>query len=170
MNYHEDSDATKANRRLLLEKDRRQARVMIRYLLFYCAYIVVLSLTNYFLDLLFFEITRGSGANYWYRLAPIQYIPFFIIIGYFIFPLALAYNYFINNMVPEKKSTRVIIGLLAASFCGFLFTPNYRYGYYIGEYRELKNIIAIALSGVFIELMRIWVVGHRNQNRTIQQQ
>lgn len=48
---------------------------------------------------------------------------------------------------------------------GFLFGQNGHFGYYIGEYRQLKNVFALGCAGVLIELVRIWVVNIRMKKK-----
>ena len=140
-----------------IEKDKKFAKRMIQYLLFYAALVFVLSLTSYILDLVFYFISYGYTPGY----SPFQYIPYYVIYGYFIFPLALAYNYFVNHILPINVYARIMAGVFFCLMLGILLNIRYRFGEYIGEYRPLKNVIALIISGVLIELLRMWVVKER---------
>lgn len=145
-----------------MEKDKLNAKKIIRYLLFYGALIFVLSLTSYFFDLLFYAIDYGSVTVY--RYSPFQYIPYFMIVGYMIFPLSFIYNYVINHFLRHTFA-RIAAGCLTMIILGFLFGRNGTFGYYIGEYRQIKNLLALGCAGVFIELVRIWVVKIRMKKK-----
>jgi len=144
-----------------IEKDKKLAKRMIRYLLFYAALVLVLSLTSFILDLVFYSISYGYTPSY----SPFQYIPYYVIYGYLIFPLALLYNYFVNHILPVNEYARIMAGVFFCLMLGVLLNIRYRFGEYIGEYRPLKNLIALIVSGVLIELLRIWVVKERAKGK-----
>ena len=144
-----------------MDNDKQQANVIIRYLLFYCCLITVLSLTSYILDLFFYRYDYGSATKYHYT--PLQYFPYYMIIGYFIFPFSFIYNYLAHKLPPGFNLSKIIFSLLFMLIIGFLMNPRYRFGYYIGEYRVLKNFILMILSGIFLETIRFYVVQNRHK-------
>jgi hypothetical protein len=144
-----------------IEKDKRVAKRMIQYLLFYGAFIFVLSFTSYFLDLIFYSISYGFTPGY----SPFQYVSFYMIYGYFIFPLSLLYNYFVNRILPINKYARIIAGVFFCLMLGFLLNIRYHFGEYIGEHRPLKNFIVLTCSGVLLELLRTWIVQKREKEK-----
>ena len=146
-----------------MDNDKQQANILIRYLLFYCCLITVLSLTSYILDHFFSHYDYGSESNY--RETPLQYFPYYMIIGYFILPLSLIYNYLANKFPPGFSYGKIIFSLFLMIIIGFLMNPRYRFGYYIGEYRVVKNFIVLILSGFFIEIIRFYVVRNRYKMR-----
>lgn len=142
-----------------VEKDKEQAKILIRYLLFYGCIITVLSLITYLMDLLFYYHYIGPIKNY--RYPPKQYFLFYVIGGFMILPLSLMYNYLINKLPSGLKFKKVLFSILFMFIIGFLIKSNYRFGYYIGEYRVLKNLISMILSGIIIEIIRFYVVRYR---------
>ena len=159
MGFYKESDAKKATRKITYEKDKKEAKKILRYLLFYFSVIFILSIVSYLFDLALYLRNNNTTGGLWY--GPLQYIPFYMIIGYMIFPLSFIYNYFINNFLPEKNYMRILAGLFAAIFFGFFLSHDFIFGYYIGKYRQLKNILALGVSGVCVEFLRIWVVSFK---------
>ena len=145
------------------EKDKEQAYVIVRYLLFYCCLITVLSLVSYFLDLYFCRYDFGHECNYGY--SAIQYFPYYIIIGFFIFPFSFIYNFLVNKLPQGFHFSKFIFGILLTLIIGYFMNHRYHFGYYIGEYRPLKNFIAMILSGILIEIIRFLVVRSRYRTR-----
>lgn len=141
-----------------MQTHRPQA-CLIRYLLFYLAFIIVLSLFTYLLDLIFYGLYYDTTEKYRYNV--VQYIRFYIIIGYLFFPLLVFYNYLINAFLPDQLLVRIIAGVLTSIALCFLISFDLQYGYYIGEHRALKNVLAFALTGLAIELLRYLVVLQR---------
>ncbi|MFL5741351.1 MAG: hypothetical protein ACJ75B_14095 [Flavisolibacter sp.] len=82
--------------------------------------------------------------------------------------MSLLYNYFINRLVlPTDLVTITMRMMFAAWFLlimGLFIDHRFSYGYYLGPYRELKNMIALFLSGIFIELLRMQIVKVRMKN------
>jgi hypothetical protein len=148
--------------KLYADDDKIIAAKMIRYLLFYCATIVVLSLCSYFLDLIF--AAKYDGGHYENDFI-LEYVPFYMIMGWMIFPLSIAYNYGINHIVPKSLIWRISTGIFCALIFGMLLSGNYSWGYYLGPHREIKNVLAQGLTGLFIELLRFWVVRVRVRKR-----
>ncbi len=144
------------------EKEKKDGWIWIRYLLFYLSYLSILSLISSVLDNILYDwlFKRGDRSN-----GVVAYFLFYLIMGYIIFPVSIAYNYFINNLVPKKNLVRLILGPVAALLAGFFLTIDFDFGSYINEYRELKNIVAVVLSGFLVEVLRIFVVHLRYQAR-----
>jgi hypothetical protein len=158
MQYEQDQEAKKLAMKIATEKDRRQAKLMVRYLLFYLAYIFVLSVVTYLFDLLFFSMYSGSIFNYPGNF--LSYTILYMIMGFYIFPLSLVYNYIINHYVPNMAA-RIILAVLFTVIMGFYIRGTFNWGIYLGPYRELKNILALVCSGILIEVFRVWVVRYR---------
>ena len=136
---------------------------MIRYLLFYGCLIVVLSLSTYVMDLVYFFGKYGSTRSY--GGSPGQYMLLYVIIGYLIFPVSIGYNYFINHILPCKFWMRLISGIMLGFLCIVIIRANLQYGFYIGEGREIKNLWAAIIAGIAIELIRCLVVKSRDNGR-----
>ena len=158
MQYEQDQEAIKIARKAAIEKDRRQAKIMIRYLLFYLVYIFVLSVVTYLFDLLFFSLYSGSIFNYPGNF--LSYTLLYMIMGFYIFPLSLVYNYMINRYVPDTAG-RIILGVLFTVIMGYCMQGTFNWGIYLGPYREIKNILALVCSGILIEVLRVVVVRYR---------
>ena len=109
-------EAKKIARKKAFEKDRRQAKVTIRYLLFYLAFIFVLSVVTYLFDLVFFSMYSGSIFNYPSNF--LSYAILYMIMGFYIFPLSLVYNYIINHYVPDVAA-RIILAVLFSLIRGY---------------------------------------------------
>jgi hypothetical protein len=151
-------EAKKIARKKAIGNHRRQAKVMIRYLLFYLAFIFVLSVVTYFFDLLFFSIYSGSIFNYSGNF--LSYAILYMIMGFYIFPLSLVYNYIINHYVPDVAA-RIILAVLFSLIMGYLIRGSFHWGIYLGPNRALKNILALVCSGILIEVLRVVVVRFR---------
>jgi hypothetical protein len=123
MQHHE---AKKIARKKAFEKDRSQAKVTIRYLLFYLAFIFVLSVVTYLFDLVFFSMYSGSIFNYPGNF--LSYTILYMIMGFYIFPLSLAYNYIINHYVPDT-GTRIILAVLFTVIMGFYIRGTFNWGF-----------------------------------------
>ena len=167
MNSNEELAAKKVSRNLTAQKDKQAAITIIRYIVFYLSVIYFLSLYSYLLDWVFYNISYGTFRDY--RYSPIQYIFYYIIIGYVLFPLSIIYNYFINRLKPQKNHIRILIGLFATIAFGFLLSNEGHFGYYIGKYRPLKNTLVLALTGISVEFLRILVVRIRIKDKRIKQ-
>ena len=126
--------------------------------LFYGAVIVTLSLYSYLLDVIFYTIKNGIPNGIYYN--PLEYIVYYIIAGYLIFPASILYNYSINYLNPVYQ-WKILTGIITFLILGWLISRDYKFGYLIGKYRVFKNIIMLMLSGLSIELLRIWVVKRR---------
>jgi hypothetical protein len=146
------------------ENQNYVSRVVTRYVLFYCCVITVLSFVSYILDLFFFHYDFGD--KYVYRDNPLTYYLHYIIMGYFILPLSLTYNYQINKLPAGLTFKKIIFSVLFTLTIGYLLNRRYHFGYYIGEFRVLKNIIAMILSGIIIEIIRFYVVRNRYRNKS----
>lgn len=163
MNYEEELAAKKAARKAAIEKDKREAKTIWRYLQFYGTVIFVLSFYSYLLDIIFYSIDYGSPDLYYY---PVQYIGYYVLAGYMVFPISLLYNYLINHSLPKNNEARLLAGIIGFTMVGWLLTIDFKFGYYIGEYRPLKNIIVIFLSGATVELLRILIVKRRLKKKS----
>lgn len=161
MNYEKELAAKNRTRGLAEEKDKKAATILWRYILFYLSVIYFLSLYSYALDLLFYKLDYGDTYVYPYNGA--QYVLYYVIIGYMIFPLSLLYNYGINHLFSKRNYARILIALFVAIALGFVIGD--KAGYYIGEYRLLKNLLAFTLTAVSVELLRIWVVKLRIKDK-----
>jgi hypothetical protein len=137
-----------------IEKDRIITWKIIRYLLFYLACIVVLSIYSYLFDLIFGSKFNEKKLYYTW----LQYVVYYIIAGWIAFPLSFGYNYMINHVISPNYLWRIATGVFSFVLFGFICTRGLKFGYYIGPYRELKNLLALALSGLSIELIRIIVI------------
>ena len=158
MNYEDELGARKSARNETIEG----GRVIVRYALFYCAVIFILSFYSYLLDFLFYKIDYGSiaGVNY----PPFQYMIYYIIYGFMVFPLSLLYNYTINYFNPPLP-LKFAYAIISCIIAGAVLSRNFHFGYYIGEYRPLKNIIVLMLTGVTIEILRKYVVKGRIEKK-----
>lgn len=161
MNFEQELVAKKIKRKREIEKDKRDTKVILRYLQFYLCVIFILSIYSYFFDLIFRYLVEKTNDEIHYEW--VQYIAYYIIAGYFIFPFSMIYNYFINNIFSKKIVIRIIAGMATLLLFGALLSGNYEFGYYIGEYRPFKNIIVLLLTGVTVELIRIVVIRYRQR-------
>ena len=120
-------------------------------------------MVSYLLDLVFYKIDYGSMVGI--RHHPIEYMGYYMIMGFWLFPTTLMYNYIINYHMPINMFVRMLACIiLLLIFCGTI-DERFHFGYYIGKYRFLKNIIAIIVTGILVELLRNWVVSIRMGNR-----
>lgn len=138
------------------EKDKQEAWVIVRYLLFYMAYIFVLAFSTHLLDQIFYWL--GYGRIYPYPNPIIQYIGEYLFYGFLAFPLSFAYNWVINQIMGQTIWVRFALGISFSLIVGASLALDYRFGHYRGEYRQLKNLIAMLLSGFLVELLRSLVV------------
>ena len=142
------------------ENDKKQAKILIRYLLFYCCLITVMSFVSFASDIIFIKIYHG--ADYHAVQSPFLYTLYYMILGYMIFPVSLLYNYVINHL-PNILFLRMLLGIYAALLFGFFINERYLFGFYIGEYRVAKNVFAMVISGVLVEVIRFYVVQYRQK-------
>lgn len=161
MNFEKDLVAKKMERMQEIEQGKRETKVILRYLVFYLSVIFLLSIYSYFFDLIFYSLDKDKNAEIYYDW--VQYIVYFMIAGFLIFPLSMIYNYFINNIISDKKIIRIIAGMTTSLLFGALLSGNYKFGYYIGEYRPFKNILMLLFTGITVELIRIVVVRYRQR-------
>lgn len=161
MKIEKDLVAKKIIRKREIEKEKRETKVIRRYLLFYLSVIFILSIYSYFFDLIFRSLVEKTNDEIYYEW--VQYIAYYIIAGYFIFPFSMIYNYLINNIISKKIIIRIIAGMATSLLFGALLNGYYEFGYYIGEYRPLKNILALLFTGVTVELIRIVVIRYRQR-------
>ena len=96
MNFEQELVAKKIKRKREIEKDKRDTKVILRYIQFYLCVIFILSIYSYFFDLIFRSLVEKTNDEIHYEW--VQYIAYYIIAGYFIFPFSMIYNYFINNI------------------------------------------------------------------------
>lgn len=152
---------------MLIEKSNRgemagdsdNSKRIVSYMLFYFSVIIVLSFTSYLLDVFFYKIDYGTLSNLYY--GPFQYVPFYMLIGFWSLPLSVGYNYIINKLQPIGLVIRVMACSLLCFIIFFLINGNLRFGYYIGEYRQIKNCFAALFSSIMLELLRNLVVRER---------
>lgn len=140
------------------KRDKELAWVYVRYILFYLAFIFVLSLSTFTMDWIFSLLYLKHGS---FRTPVFQYVFFYMILGIGILPFSVLYNYIVNNLLPPHNIVRILGGTIIVLLFGALLSMGYDWGYYLGKNRVLKNIIAQALSGILVELLRIWVVKSR---------
>ena len=138
------------------EKDKASAKLLLRYLLFYGTFIVVLSLFSYLFDLVFYSIYYSS-AKYPFHYGMIDYIPFYMIYGFLFFPTLLMYNYLVKNVLQTDLWVRIIAGFCVSVFLCFIIKSDLEYGYYIGKLREIKNLLAFSFTSMAIELLRYYI-------------
>lgn len=158
MNSNNESAAKHSFWRMSPKDDRQIAVRMLQYLLFYGCLLVCTSVVSFLLDVLFYRLDYGSSASVYYT--PLDYILFFAIVGYWLFPLSLIYNYAVNELRPSSVS-RVIGCTLLLLFAFLLIRTNYEFGHYIGQYRQLKNMLTAVLSGLAVECIRNKIVSVR---------
>jgi hypothetical protein len=165
MNASEKLDDKKREaKRLALEKDRKAAKRIIQYMYFYFAVLTVLSLSSYVLDSVFHKVEHSNfGQDYF---SPFEGLGFFMFIGFWIFPLSFFYNFIININQPVNIGLRILICIAFLALAFYLIEHNYNFGYYIGKYRQIKNVITVLISSVLIELIRDRVVKRRIRKKT----
>lgn len=141
------------------EKDRQEAWVLVRYLLFYMAYIFVLALSTYLMDNVFYWL--GYGRIYPHENAILLYAFKFALFGYIAFPLSFGYNWIINQIMDYSILLRFALGISFSFIVGAWMDLKYQFGHYSGEQEQLKNVLAMILSGILVELLRSLVVSIR---------
>ena len=146
--------------------EKKELRIILRYLWFYLSLIYFLSLYSYLFDLLFCKIDYGTSDNYIYSV--FQYFPFYIIMGYLLIPGSIIYNYIINKLLFWSFPLRILVGFLAGVVLALLVGEGW--SYYIGEYRFLKNVLTYATTGVSIEFFRMLVVRLRLRDRRLEEE
>jgi hypothetical protein len=138
------------------EKDKREARTIARYLLFYMACIFVLAFSTNLLDHIFYWM--GYGTKYPSANPVMEYAVEYAILGFISFPLSFGYNWLINQIMDQSIWLRFALGISFSMIVGSSLDLRYEFGYYSGEHIQLKNVLAMVVSGIFIELLRSLVV------------
>lgn len=138
------------------KKDKQEAWVIARYLLFYMAFIFVLAFSTDLLEHIFYWL--GYGKVYPYANPTIQYAFEFVFLGFIAFPLSFGYNWLINQIMEYTIWLRFALGISFSLIVGANLDLSYEFGYYSGEHIQLKNVLAMVLSGILVELLRSLVV------------
>lgn len=138
------------------EKDKQEAWVIVRYLLFYMAYIFVLAFSTNLFDHIFHWL--GYGTRYSFANPVSRYAIKFALLGYIAFPLAFGYNWLINQIMDQTIWLRFALGAAFSLIVGASIDLDYKFGHYRGGHIQLKNILAMVSSGVLVELLRSLVV------------
>lgn len=155
MNSNSELDANLRSRKLQ-EKNRKDAKVIIRYVLFFLSIIFFLSLFSFLGDLYYLGIQGKTSFGYYVIIYSVYSIP--------LSPLIIIYNIFINNLI-NNHFARILFGIIVSFYFGWLLSKNFNFGLYIGQYVKTKNIMTVCLTGVSIELLRYFIVRYRNQKR-----
>ncbi len=138
------------------EKDKQEARAIVRYLLFYMAFIFVLAFSTNLLDNTFYWL--GYGTKYSSANPVSEYAVEYAILGFISFPLSFGYNWLINQIMDQTIWVRFALGISFSMIVGASLDLRYEFGHYSGEHIQLKNVLAMVLSGVLVELLRSLVV------------
>ncbi|GAA4326708.1 hypothetical protein [Flaviaesturariibacter amylovorans] len=138
-----------------------QAWAPVRYLLFYAAIVVILSLCSSLADLLLrgaagTEPPPGGGLA--------EYLLYYVIIGYPLFLLSLPYNFAVNRWKPGP-AVRYTLTVLLLLFAGYCIERRFHFGFYIGKERPLKNFCVLLLAGILVEALRDAVLRVRYPHR-----
>jgi hypothetical protein len=131
----------------------------LRYVIFCLAAILFLSIYSYGLDYVFYNLDYGNMNGY-YANWIVRYIVTFLVNVYLI-PIIVIYNLLINNLV-KPYWLRLLIGFTFGPAIGASI-GNHLDGMslYIGKYSWLKQMLAFALTGLTLEIVRNIVVRKR---------
>jgi hypothetical protein len=138
------------------EKDKQEARTIPRYLLFYMSCIFVLAFSTNLLDHVFSWM--GYGTKYPSANPVMEYAAEYVFLGFIAFPLSFGYNWLVNQVMDQTIWLRFALGISFSLIVGASLDLRYEFGYYSGGHMQLKNVLAMVVSGIFIELLRSLVV------------
>jgi len=143
----------------LVVKKMTDGKTIGRYFSVFACIGLFYSLYSYSFDLIFHKMEYKGTARYIGAMG--GYLLAYFVFFYISLPIALFYNSVVNILL-KRPQIRIIFGIICGAIMGYAYNGL---SYYIGEHRRLKNLIAMVLVGLSLEILRVIIVRRREHKK-----